>query len=74
MNMILRFRRRAAGLSAAELATRAGSKEMRVFAFERERYPPRRDEALRIAAVLGADAWEIWPDLFNNGETPCVPN
>ena len=64
MNTTLKHKRQAAGLSAADLAEQAGTKEMRIVAFERERYPPRRDEALRIAAALGADAWEIWPDLF----------
>ena len=70
MNRSLKLKRQAAGLSAAQLAELAGSKEMRIFAFERDRYPPRRDEAVRIAAALNAEAFELWPDLFQQEVIP----
>ena len=64
MNRLLTNARKTHGLSAAGLAELTGSKEMRIYAFERDRYPPRKDEALRIAAALGVEAFELWPDLF----------
>ena len=67
MNDILKLKRLEKGLSAAKLAAEAGSREMRVFAFERGRYPPHRDEAIRIAVVLGTDPAELWPELFTGG-------
>lgn len=68
MNRTLTTLRKSRGKSAAALAEQAGSKEMRIYAFERDRYPPRRDEAIRIAAALGAEAWQIWPELFGQGD------
>ena len=55
--------RHAAGLTAAALAEKANTFEMRIYAFERRRYPPRQDEARRIAEVLGADPDELFRSI-----------
>ena len=70
MNQTLILARKNRGLSAAATAEQAGTLEMRIYAFERERHRPRKDEALRIAAVLGVDPWELWPELFGEGVSP----
>jgi DNA-binding XRE family transcriptional regulator len=63
MKRNLNEERRAAGLSAFKLATLAGTREPRIYSFERDRYRPRTDEAQRIAGVLGVAV----SDLFPNG-------
>ena len=55
--------RLAAGLSAAALADKASTFEMRIYAFERRRYPPRPAEAKRIAKALNADPAALFPNL-----------
>lgn len=60
----LRQARTKAGLTAFALAERTASKEGRIYAFERGRHRPRRDEALRISAVLGERAEDLFPDVF----------
>lgn len=59
---ILRECRMKAGLSAYELANRAGTLEMRVYAFERQRFNPHQDEAERLATVLGTMPEKLFPD------------
>ena len=56
--------RKAAGLTAYQLATAASTREPRIYAFERDRYRPRVDEAQRIADVLHCDAAELFPSVF----------
>ena len=56
--------RRRAGLTAYELAKQAGTREPRIYAFERERYRPTFAEAERIADVLHIDEAELFPDGF----------
>jgi transcriptional regulator with XRE-family HTH domain len=60
----LKHARKAAGLSAAKLADLAGTREMRVYAFERERHRPRAEEAQRIAEVLHCDVRELFPNVI----------
>ena len=67
MNM-LREARRAAGLTAYQLAQAAGSREQRIYAFERDRYRPGPEEARRLAVALGADVVEMFPDVFKGGK------
>lgn len=59
--------RTAAGLTAYQLAQAAGSREPRIFAFERERYRPRTDEAQRIAVALGREVEDLFPDGMQRG-------
>jgi transcriptional regulator with XRE-family HTH domain len=63
----LRQARMKARLTAFALAERAESKEGRIYAFERGRHRPKRDEALRISAVLGERADDLFPDVFQEG-------
>lgn len=60
----LRQARIEAGLTAFALAERAASKEGRIYAFERGRHRPKRDEAIRISAALGKRAKDLFPDVF----------
>ena len=57
--------RLAAGLTAWELAQAARTREPRIYAFERERYRPRADEAQRIAVALGHEVEDLFPEGFN---------
>jgi transcriptional regulator with XRE-family HTH domain len=59
----LRKARVAAGLSAYALAQKAGTLEGRVFAFERQRFHPKHDEACRIARALGSTFEKMFPEL-----------
>jgi ribosome-binding protein aMBF1 (putative translation factor) len=56
--------RRKAGLSAFGLATAAGTREPRIFAFERQRYRPTADEGRRIAEALNDEPARLFPDGF----------
>ncbi len=56
--------RKRSGLSAVALAESAGSNEVRIFAFERGRYQPHRDEAMRISAALNTAPEILFPEMF----------
>lgn len=57
----LKKARVAAGLTAYALAKKADTLESRIYAYERQRFHPKRDEALRIAKALGASVEELFP-------------
>ncbi len=57
----MKQKRRAAGLTALELARRAGSTEDRVYQLERGRYRPRADEAQRLAHALKSSVKKLFP-------------
>lgn len=63
MNELLKKKRLEAGMSALRLAQLSDSQEMRIYNFERGRFLPRPDEALRISGVLGADPRKLFPGL-----------
>lgn len=60
---VLKALRQAAGLTAAGLADIAGSREMRIYAFERRRHRPHPDEARRIAQALDSKVEVLFPDM-----------
>ena len=60
----LKTARRAMGLTALQLGEHAGIKEQKVFAVERGRYLPTRDEATRWAGVLGMAPAKAFPAIF----------
>ena len=62
----LHIARHRAGLTAFELAQAAGTREPRIFAFERARFRPRFDEAERIAKALNDDPARLFPDGFQS--------
>jgi len=53
--------RKTAALTAYQLATAAGTREPRIYAFERNRHRPRFDEARQIAEVLQTTPEELFP-------------
>ena len=57
-------RRKAKGLSALDLALDAGTSEMRIYAIERGRCTPGRDEAEALARALGMKSETLFPDVF----------
>ena len=57
----MKRKRRAKGLTALELARRAGSTEDRVYQLERGRYRPRADEAERLAHALKSSVKKMFP-------------
>ncbi len=57
-------KRRAAGWTAMQLAKAAGTFEPRIYAFERDRFSPHFDEALRIANALGVPVAELFPRVI----------
>jgi len=59
----LSYRRKSKGLSALALALAAGTSEMRIYAIERGRATPRREEAAALARALGAPVDTLFPDL-----------
>jgi transcriptional regulator with XRE-family HTH domain len=59
----LKSRRMARGMTALQLALAAGSNETRVFALERGRCHPSRDEAEAIGRALGVKPETIFPEL-----------
>ena len=63
-NVALRTARRAAALTALELARRAETREQRIYAFERLHYRPRPDEAVRIAAALREPVEKLFPQVM----------
>lgn len=67
MTTQLRNMRRAANLTALQLADAASTLESRVYQIERGRYRPRPDEARRLALALGADPVEMFPGVFREG-------
>jgi len=71
MNRLMKQKRRERGFSAAETAEQAGTTEMRIYAFERDRFRPKVQEAHAIAAVLGCTAEELFPGMF---PTPAAPH
>ncbi len=70
MNSLMKQKRRERGVSAAESAEQAGTTEMRWYAFERERYRPKPQEAYAIAEVLGCTAEELFPGMFPTKAAP----
>jgi len=54
-------RRNKAGLTAYAIAQQIGTNETRVYAIERGRYRPKKDEAARIAKALGCAVVDIFP-------------
>ena len=61
----LRQARDEASLTALRLGELAGVHEMRVYALERGRIPPRQREAQRIAAALDTTPAELFPGVFS---------
>lgn len=59
----LKNRRKARGMTGLALALAAGSNETRVFALERGRASPSRDEAEAISRALGVKPETIFPEL-----------
>jgi len=59
----LKSRRMARGMTALQLALAAGSNETRIFALERGRCNPSRDEAEAIGRALGVRADSLFPEL-----------
>jgi len=66
MTTQLRIARRAAKLTALQLADAASTLESRVYQIERGRYRPRPDEARRLAEVLEADPAEMFPGALES--------
>lgn len=67
----LRKAREMVGLSAYALAQKAGTLEGRIFAFERQRFRPKSEEARRIAEALGTSVEDIFPEFklkYKGGE------
>ena len=66
MNMTnsLKAARVAAGMTAFALANAAGTREPRIYSFERERYNPSLSEAKAIAKVLCLNPAELFPRVF----------
>ena len=60
----LRMARRARYWTALELAERVGCTEDQIYFYERGRYKPTREAALRIASALGMNPEEAFPELF----------
>lgn len=61
----LKNARRAAGLTALRLSELSGIAEQKIYAVERGRYRPRRDEALTWAAALAMPPETAFPELFD---------
>jgi len=61
MRATLRSERIKAGLTALEIAQRAGMQEMRVFSLERGRGRVHPDEAKRLADALGTTTGNLFP-------------
>ena len=57
--------RRALGLTALDLGERSGIGEEKVYAVERGRYRPTREEAVRWAAALGVPVESAFPEIVN---------
>lgn len=63
MNTVMKDLRNKHGISAYALAVKAALKsEQRVYNLERQRFRPRRDEAERIARILGATVEALFPN------------
>lgn len=58
----LRAARLQLGLTAYQLALKAGTTEPRIFMLERRRFRPRHDEGRRLAAVLKLPVNDLFPD------------
>lgn len=64
----LRDKRNKAGLTALALGQLAGVHELRIYAIERGRIPPREGEAQRLALVLNNTPAELFPEHFSEKE------
>lgn len=64
MKQDLRALRMKAGMTALEVGRRARIAELRVYALERNRFPPHPDEAERLGRVLEFDPRALWPNVF----------
>ena len=60
----LRLARRAKNWTALELAEQVGVTEDQVYFYERGRYKPTREVALRYASALGMAAEVAFPEIF----------
>lgn len=63
----LRDARKAAGLTALEVAESIGVREHAVYATERGRRTPSREEAIGWALALHTPAERLFPELFSEG-------
>ena len=68
----LRQQRLRAGLSAFQLAERAGTTEIRVYHIERARYRPRRDEAEGFSRALKKPVAALFPNGVQADKTERV--
>jgi len=68
MRGYLKEARRALSMTALDLAKIVHVKEQRVYAIERGRSTPSREEGLRLADALSLLPFEAFPEIFKPGD------